>query len=133
MFGVYFSSRTSAQYKITAHACNLGLLLSLQSFFGCGSITIDNERDNTLKFVVSSIKDLQSNIIPHYIAYALQGSKALNFSDFAKIVALMAEGAHLSADGLAELRKLAANMNKNRPNMDKYNYLAGNTMNLTEE
>jgi len=133
MFGVYFSNQTVAKFKVTAHACNRGVLLALQSFFGCGRIAIDNRRDNTLKFVVTRQSDLLNKVIPHFQAFPLQGSKALNFLDFAEAVKLMVEGAHLTTAGLEQLRLLTLNKNKKRSYESKYNYLSAHKFIMNAE
>lgn len=74
-----------------------------------------------------------SKIIPHFLAYPLQGSKALNFHDFALAVALMAQAKHLTSDGLAQIQSLVANMNKARTFNAKFNYLAEHAPSVNAE
>lgn len=76
---------------------------------------------------MTSLSDLLNKVIPHFLLYPLQGSKGLIFQDFAEAVKLMIEGAHLTANGLAELQEVVANRNKKRHFADKYNHLATNT------
>lgn len=64
-FGINKSNNqvSHAEFKVTAHALNRGMLLALKAYFGCGRISIDNRKDNTLKYVVTSITDLTQKII----------------------------------------------------------------------
>lgn len=126
MFAVYQSTRTVLEFKVTAHASNYGLLRGLQAFFGCGRIAIDNRRDNTYKFVVSSVNDIITKVIPHFLAYPLQGSKMLNFLDFENAARMISVGRHLTADGQVAITNAISNMNSKRDNVDKYNYLQAN-------
>lgn len=71
----------SAVFKVSALACNRGVLLALVDYFGCGRVGVENRRDNTLKFEVTAKSDLLNKIIPHFLNHPLQGSKALDYND----------------------------------------------------
>lgn len=77
----------------------MGVLKDLLTFFGVGRINIDNRRDNTMKFVVSSVADVVNIIIPHFEAFPLQGSKHLNFLAFKEAALLIASGTHRTDAG----------------------------------
>ena len=61
-----------------------------------------------------NFKILKKKIIPFFNKYKIQGVKQLDFLDFCKIVELMKNKAHLTKEGLAQIRKIKAGMNKAR-------------------
>lgn len=63
-------------------------MLSLQKFFSCGTVCIDNKKENACKFQVDRVGDLLNIIIPHFSKYKLLSSKHLDFLDFQKAVFL---------------------------------------------
>lgn len=87
------------EFKVTSHCASLGILKDLLAFFGIGRINIDNRRDNTMKFVVSTLQHLVDVVIPHFDAYPLRGSKHLNYLAFKEAALLMQSGGHLTAAG----------------------------------
>ncbi len=50
-------------------------------------------------------------MIPHFARFPLLSSKQYDFDRFASVCRLMADGAHLRHDGLAEIVELASGMN----------------------
>lgn len=61
-------------FRIEMLSRDYNLLLSVQSYFNCGSIQ-HNPSKNTYIFGVYSSKDLENNIIPHFDKYPLRGVK----------------------------------------------------------
>jgi hypothetical protein len=45
-----------------------------------------------IDFTVTGVKNIKSMIIPFFLKYNIRGVKALDFSDFCKIVSLMDQG-----------------------------------------
>jgi len=88
------------------------LVCSLIEFFGCGSVR-PSKGDQTVKFEVRSLKDLQEKIIPHFEKYQLFGRKQNDFIAFKKAVEIMKTNKHLEKDGLKEIIFLALSMTKN--------------------
>ena len=50
--------------------------------------------------------DISSKIIPLFQEYPLQGVKANDFADFCKVAELMRSEAHLTKDGLEEIKQI---------------------------
>lgn len=67
---------------------------------------------DTVRFEVSSIKDLLNIIIPHFLSYPLLSQKHADFLLFEKVVRLMAAKQHLTKTGLLLILGLRANLNK---------------------
>ena len=66
------------------------------------------------EFVVTGLSDITEKIIPFFNQYPLRGSKALDFKDFVKVAELMKNKAHLTAEGLDQIRKIKAGMNRKK-------------------
>lgn len=116
--------RISLEFKITGlSATSSNLMENLKIFFNCGRISIDNRRDETVKFVVTDLDSILNKIIPHFDNYPLQGSKELNFLTFKKIALMMLNKEHLTEGGYNEILELYGTMNKNRTFEEKFNYL----------
>jgi len=87
--------KVEAIFRFELHSRDLDLLLQWQQFFcGCGSISKYKTR-NLVKFSVSSIKDLNFGIIPHFKKYLLLTQKLADFILFKQIVGLMNSKEHL--------------------------------------
>jgi hypothetical protein len=53
-------------------------------------------------------------MIPFFTSYPILGVKAKDFSDFKKVAKLMNSGAHLTAEGLEQIRHIQVGMNRGR-------------------
>jgi hypothetical protein len=94
---------------VTQHKRDQGLMNSFVNFFGgCGKI---NQDTRTVYYVVQKLSDLTDIIIPFFAQYSLQGVKVKDFEDFTRVAKLMESRAHLTKEGLEEIRKIKDGMN----------------------
>ena len=101
--------RVQAKFQIGLHKRDLELVLQLQQFFGgIGSI---GKSGNMVFYSVSSVKDLTSTIIPHFLNYSLLTQKAADFLLFKAVVDLIINKAHLKFEGLNNIINIKASMN----------------------
>jgi hypothetical protein len=113
---VKFYKRKSGSYRvqpifvIQLHKRDILLLEQIQSFFGVGTIIIQNTRDIAV-FSVSSLKDLTNVIIPHLVQYPLLTQKRADFLLFKSVVYLMNQKEHLHMEGLRKIVSLRASIN----------------------
>jgi len=95
------------------------VLFALQSFFGCGRVTVnrrqDNHRQDMWRFGVRRLEDLRSRIIPFFEAHPLRTAKASDFAGFSAAVGLMTVGAHREMEGLGQIARIAETTNRRRP------------------
>ena len=63
---------------------------------------------------ILNTSDILNIIIPFFVKYPILGIKALDFADFCKVAELMKTKAHLTLDGLEEIRLIKEGMNKGR-------------------
>lgn len=103
----------SLKFIIAQDSRDQVLMNSLVNYFGCGILKV-SLKTSMLYFTVHKFADLRDKIIPFINKYPLQGSKILNFVDFCKVAELMNNKAHLTKDGLEEIRKIRSGMNNGR-------------------
>lgn len=83
------------------------------SYLSCGYYYASKGRDCG-DFLAIRFPDISSKIIPFFKEYPLQGVKANDFADFCKVAELMRSEAHLTKDGLEEIKQIKSGMNKGR-------------------
>ncbi len=86
------------------------ILNLMQQNFGCGSIK-ENGKEDTLKYEVRSIEELNGTIISFFKKHPLQGKKNDNFLLFSEICLLMSSKEHLTEEGLVEIIYIGYEMN----------------------
>ena len=98
-------------FQITQHKRDEKLMISLIELLQCGKIFKNRE---TFDFKVYKLSDILNKIIPFFKKYPILGMKAIDFDDWCKAAELMKNKIHLTAEGLEEIRKIKAGMNKGR-------------------
>lgn len=63
---------------------------------------------------VLGLSDIIEKIIPFFNQYPIQGAKALEFSYFKIVARLIKEKAHLTTEGLDQIRIIKKRMNSGR-------------------
>ena len=86
------------------------LLGDLQAFFECGWIR-ESRSDRTFTYEARSVSELLDRVVPHFEAYPLCGVKRHSFSAFAKVCQMIGQGDHLRSEGMAEIVRIAYEMN----------------------
>lgn len=109
-FNLTNTHKRYVEYKVTQKVSSIDVLYYLQKFFGCGPVVIDNRKNNTYKYPVTSQADLQNYIFPHFKNFPLLTSKQLNFIDL--------------------MNNDRDYMGKNRKFKDKYEFLKNSIINI---
>lgn len=115
--------RVICEMHVTQSAHSVKLLESLRDYFYCGVVKVDNKLTNTMKFQVSSYKDIANKIIPFLDKHPLLTSKYLNYLAFKEAIYFMINKEHLTSEGILKLQNLANQMNSKRSFSDKFNFL----------
>lgn len=89
------------------------MLEQIQLYFGVGKIY--KQGKNAYQYRVSSIKDLNNCIIPHFINYPLIGQKRADFDLFKQAVDLINQKKHVTYAGLQEILNIKAAINMGIP------------------
>ena len=106
------SHQVLAFFQIELHTRETTLIYKIQEFFGgIGRINIPSKRDLS-RFTVTKQQDLLKVIIPHFDAYALEGNKNKNYLIWREILMLVESKAHLTPEGLIQIKELKKELNK---------------------
>jgi len=85
----------------------------IKDFLNCGFIK-NKKNQPSVEIVVTRLSDIQNNILPFLQKNPLQGAKLLDYLDFVKVVELMKNKAHLTPEGVDQIKKIKSEMNKKR-------------------
>ena len=99
------------RFKLTQHSRDRKLMESLKGFLSCGSYY---GTENVGDYIVTKFWDIESKIIPFFNHYSLRGAKLLDFIDFKKSAEIIKVKGHRTQDGLTEILKIKAGMNRGR-------------------
>lgn len=106
-------------FAVAQSASSRSVLDDLVAFFECGKVYLNRRRDNhkedLLRYCVNKRADLVSKIIPFFQRNQLRTTKQHNFNKFVRIIEMMEEGRHLSAEGLAVIASISQTMNHRKP------------------
>jgi len=111
------STKTGVQIQlkfiITQHNRDLALLECFIDYFGCGKYYLKSN-GRVGEFVVVNFSDVIKKIIPFFEKYSFKGTKIYNFLSFTKVAGLMYNKEHLKPEGVEQIKKIKAGMNRNR-------------------
>lgn len=100
-------------FTITQHIRDEALLRSIIEYLHCGRI-VSRFSATTYEVEVTKLSDILEKIIPFFSKHSLHGDKVNDFNDFKKAALLMENKAHLTLEGLEELKTIKSGMNKGR-------------------
>ena len=101
------------RFNVTQHSIDKVFMNSLVAFWGCGKVFL-RFRENKVDFQILKLKDLTDKVIPLFQSISLQGVKSKDFADFCKAVDIMKVKGHLTNEGLDQIRRLKAGMNRGK-------------------
>ena len=97
-------------FKIGQHLRDEELMRYLINYLNCGQCKIRSDK-YAIDFKVTKFSDIADKIIPIFTEYSLQGIKSFDFANFLKCAELIKNKAHLTIEGLDQIKKIKANMN----------------------
>ena len=65
-----------------------------------------------MAFVVTKFSDITEKIIPFFDKYPLVGAKRQDYLSFVKVAELMQAKAHLTKEGLEQIKQIKVGMNR---------------------
>ena len=98
------------ELTVVQHKRDLQLLHQLRSVMGCG--VVRRNHGDRFCWRVRDLKNMQEVIIPFFERYPLRSKKGIEFRRFAKVVAIMLKGEHLTDEGFQRIRAIASTMNR---------------------
>jgi len=99
------------EFRIVQHKNDEQILNKLQSFFGCGKVTVNNGDRKELR--IRGLNNL-GKVVNFFKQHPLKTKKHYSFEKFAAIVDLMRQGWHLNRNSLTEIARLALQMNRRK-------------------
>jgi hypothetical protein len=97
-------------FELGLNSKDKDLLEKIRNKFGAGNI-FHNINDNTYKYKVSKINEINNIIIPHFKRYYLITQKRIDFELFSRIVEIIRNKEHLTTQGLQKIVNLKATLN----------------------
>jgi hypothetical protein len=98
------------EFTVVQHQRDVQLLHALKAFFGCG--VVRKNHGDRMAYRVRSLDHLLKQICPFFVSHPLKSKKNVDFRKFRRICLLMEQGAHLNAEGIEEIRRIATQMNR---------------------
>lgn len=99
------------RFILTQHYRDETLLRVIATYLGCGKINKDSK---ATYLVVQRLPDIVKIIVPFFDEYGLVGVKLKDYEEFKLASILMSKKAHLTQEGLEELRQIKNRMNTKR-------------------
>nr|YP_009722343.1 hypothetical protein [Morchella importuna]QGN66745.1 hypothetical protein [Morchella importuna] len=112
-------------FTLTQHLRDLGLMLSIKEYLGCGNIYVQPET-SIVRLNITKKSELTNILIPNSLLslfqrersffkkYPLHGSKKLDFEDLCKIDGIIKDNLHKTKEGLDKINMIKWNMNRQR-------------------
>ena len=98
------------EFTVVQHQRDIQLLHALKQFFGCGVVRVNH--GDRMAYRVRKLEHLRELITPFFEAHPLQSKKWIDFLKFRKVLMLMDRGAHLTPQGLEDIKRVASSMNR---------------------
>jgi len=90
-------------FSLSQNKESRGILYQVKDFFGCGSVR-PSTRDNTYRYEVRNLKELNRMIIPHFRKFSLlTAGKKKDFEALCRVVEMMLQKRHLEEEGLKQI------------------------------
>src|SRR5205823_13143010 len=99
------------EFRVVQHRRDERILQKMQSYFGCGSVVVNNGDRMELRILMN--KNL-TQVVNYYEKHPLRTRKQNDFRNFAKVISLMQRGDHLRLTGLSDVARIALSMNRRR-------------------
>ena len=100
------------EFTVVQHERDVKVLHALKAWFGCGVVRTNH--GDRMAYRVRSVTHLNEHIVPFFEKHQLKTIKRLEFIEFRRILLQMSRGEHLTAEGIEEIRAIAAKMNRGR-------------------
>ena len=98
------------EFTVVQHERDVQVLHALKAHFGCG--VVRKNHGDRMAWRVRNAEHLRQHIVPFFVKHPLKTRKRVAFQKFARVLRIMAAGGHLTAEGVAEIRRITAQMNR---------------------
>ncbi len=97
------------EFRVVQHERDVQVLYALKRFFHCG--TVRRNRENRYELRIRKFSCLQE-VVAFFERHPLKTKKNVDFKKFARVIRLMAEGQHLTLEGLRQIIEITLSMNR---------------------
>ena len=111
MVQVKTSGQVQLVFRLGQHSRDEQLMESLIYYLHCGSLYKQKE---AVIFEVKKLSDINEKIIPFFKKYPILGVKSKDFESWCEVADIMKHKKHLTLEGLDQIRKIKAGMNRGR-------------------
>jgi hypothetical protein len=101
------------EFTVVQHRRDVQVLHALKAYFGCGVVRVNH--GDRMAYRVRSLSHLAERVVPFFVKHPLKTRKNVDFKKFRHVVLLMEAGRHLTPEGIEEIRRIAAEMNRGAP------------------
>ena len=98
------------EFTVVQHERDAQVLYALKTYFGCG--VVRRHHGSRMAWRVRGLAHLAERVVPFFEKHHLKTRKRVEFLKFRRVVLLMQRGEHLTAEGLEEIQKICAAMNR---------------------
>ena len=128
--------QVSHDFVVVQGAKSVQVLHELREFFGVGSVYAnarhDNHREPMYLYTVHRRKDLLEVVVPFFQQHPLRTAKSVDFAKFARCLAIIEAGRHLTPEGLIEIAEVAQTMNRQKPRHEIIRILRDHTSDVRD-
>ena len=100
------------EFTVVQHKRDVRILHALKAFFGCGVVRTNH--GDRMAYRVRGKEHLLQRIVPFFVEHPLKSGKRVDFEKFRRVILMMEAGDHLTAGGVNNIRRIAAQMNRGR-------------------
>lgn len=101
--------RVAVSFSISQNLNDNNVLKEIQSYFGCGHLTVPrhmNSRKLMQEFRITGIQNCARTVLPFFYANPLLTHKKYDYKAFREVVQLCLRKEHLTCDGLDRIRQI---------------------------
>ena len=110
------------EFVITQGERSAKVLEKIKDFFGAGGIyknrRYDDHREDIYRYCVRSRKDLLAKVCPFFDEHPLMTDKSYDYQVFRQVLRMMEQGEHLTEQGFAKIKDLAATTNRRKKRLE---------------
>ena len=108
--GMSLGVQVLPEFTVVQHKRDVNILHALKRHFGCGVVRVNH--GDRMAWRVRDRKQLLERIVPFFMRHSLKTKKKVDFLKFRKVLLLMEQGKHLTPEGLEDIRRIVATMNR---------------------
>ena len=103
------------RFQLVQHSRDELLMKSLVDYFKCGKYSFPKGAERG-DFVCENFTENYEKIIPFFKLHQIKGVKLKDFNDWCQVAELIKNKAHLNKEGLEQITRIKAGMNRGRVN-----------------